>query len=229
MADKKHKNPSFTSPRGVFRYPALSKPDYGNEEFPKPDGEFKVQLILDAATAQPLLDKIQPLYDAAIAEGEEKFKGLKVEQRKKLKELKVNDLYAPEYDRETEEETGNLIFKFAMVASGKNQKGEEWSRKPALFDAKGKPLPKTAPAIWGGSEGKVSFEAVPYFISGTGAAGLKLRLQAAQVIELVSGGQRDAGAYGFGAEDGYEASDETEEAADGSFKDESGNSDQQEF
>ncbi|UHX60257.1 single-stranded DNA-binding protein [Ralstonia phage vRsoP-WF2] len=211
MAEKKQRNPSFTSPRGIARYPALNKPDYGNEQFPKPDGEYKVQLILSEAEAQPLIEKLQPLYDAAIEEGKAKFKELKVEQRKKLGALKENDLYATEYDQETEEPTGNLIFKFTMQAGGKNKKGEPWSRKPALFDAKGKPLPKNAPAIWGGSEVKVSFEAAPYFIPGTGAAGLKLRLQAAQVLELVTGGQRSADAYGFGAEDGYEADDNNEE------------------
>ncbi|QFP93707.1 single-stranded DNA-binding protein [Ralstonia phage P-PSG-11-1] len=230
MAEKKQRNPSFTSPRGVFKYPALNKPDYGNEQFPKPNGEYKVQLILSEAEAQPLIEKLQPLYNAAIEEGKAKFKELKVEQRKKLGALKENDLYATEYDQETEEPTGNLVFKFTMQASGENKKKERWERKPALFDAKGKPLPKNAPAIWGGTEGKVSFEASPYFIPGTGAAGLKLRLQAVQVIDLVSGGQRDAGAYGFGEEEGYEASDNNEEGDGAPFKDESGSGkDNEEF
>ena len=230
MAEKKQRNPSFTTPRGVFKYPALNKPDYGNEQFPKPNGEYKVQLILSEAEAQPLIEKLQPLYDAAIAEGKEKFKELKVEARKKLGKVTENDLYATEYDQETEEPTGNLIFKFTMQASGENKKKERWERKPALFDAKGKPLPKNAPAIWGGTEGKVSFEASPYFIPGTGAAGLKLRLQAVQVLELVTGGQRSADAYGFGAEDGYEADDNNEEGDDAPFDtDGKGSGDTEEF
>jgi hypothetical protein len=224
MAEKKQKNFQATTPRGIFRYPALDKPDFGNEEFPKPQGVYKVQLILTEQEAEPLIAKLAPLYDQAVAEGNEKFKGLKVEQRKKLKELKVNDLYAQEYDRETEEPTGNLIFKFEMNASGENKKGEKYTRKPAIFDAKGKPMVKV-PSIWGGTEGKVSFEAVPYFIAGTGAAGLKLRLNAAQIIELVSGGQRAASDYGFGEEDGFEAGDQTEE--DTPFKDESGSGEEE--
>lgn len=228
MADKKPQNFKATTPRGVFRYPALSKPDYGNDQFPKPNGEYKVQLILAQADAEPLIDKLQPHFDAAVKAGEEEFKKLKVEQRKKLGALKVNDLFSPEYDKDTEEETGNVIFKFTMAASGLNKKKEPWSRKPALFDAKGKPMLK-APDIWGGTEGKVSFEAAPYFIPGTGAAGLKLRLSAAQIIELVSGGQRAASDYGFGEEEGFEASDEQQE--DTPFKDESttNGDDQQEF
>lgn len=224
MADKKPKNYTGTSPKGTFRYPSLDKPDFGNEKFPKPNGVYKVQLILAEAddATQAFLAKLKPLYDAAIEQGKEEFKGLKVEARKKLKELTENDLFAIEYDKETEEPTGNIIFKFDMTASGENKKKEKWSRKPAVFNAKGKPMLKVPP-VWGGTVGKISFEASPYFIPGTGAAGLKLRLNAAQIIDLVSGGQRDAGAYGFGEEEGYEGSDDTEDAADeGGFKDESG-------
>lgn len=208
MATKKAKRPSFTSPKGVFRYPAITKPDFGNEQFPKPHGEYKVQLVLSREDAQPLLDKLEPLFQEAIAEGEDKFSKLKIEQRKKLKELKVNELFAEEYDKETEEPTGNIIFKFATTASGVNEKKEKWERKIAVFDAKGKPLPKP-PAIYGGTVGKISFEVGSYFIPGTGSAGLKLYLSAVQIIDLVSGGQRSASGYGFGAEDGYEGSDET--------------------
>lgn len=99
--------PQFVSPKGTFRYPALTKPDYGNDQFPKPAGEYKVQLILTESNAQSLIEKLQPLYDAAISEGQAKFKELKVEQRKKLGELKQNDLFATEYDQDTEEPTGN--------------------------------------------------------------------------------------------------------------------------
>lgn len=227
MADNKRpKNVTGTTPRGVFKFPHLNKPDYGNEAFPKPNGEYKVQLILSEADAQPLIDKLQPIHDKAVEDGKEEFSKLKVEARKKLKELAVNDMYSIEYDRDTEEPTGNVIFKFTMAASGKSKKGDTWTRKPALFDAKGKPMLK-CPDIWGGTEGRVSFEVSPYFIPGTGAAGIKLRLNAVQIIDLVSGGQRDAGAYGFGEEDGYEADDSAPADDDNGFKDESGSSDEE--
>lgn len=223
MADPKKKNPSFVSPKGAFRYPALVTPDFGTKDYPKEAGEYKVVLILSEAEAAPLIEKLQPIFDEAISEGETEFAKLKVEARKKLKELKVNEFYSVEYDKETEEETGNLLFKFAMTASGKSKKdGKTWNRKPALFDAKGKPLVNVK-NIWGGTVGKVSFEAAPYFIAGTGAAGLKLRLNAAQIIELNEGGNKSSEGYGFGEEDGYEAapanesgfSDESGEDADG--------------
>lgn len=207
----------FTSPKGIFRYPSLDKPDFGNDAFPKPSGEFKVQLVVSPDVAEELLKKIQPLFDQAVAEGEEKFKALPIASRKKLGELTVNDLVSVIYDKETEEPTGDVFFKFSTAASGVNAKKEKWTRKIALFDAKGKPIAK-APAIWGGTVGKVSFEAAPYFVPGTGTAGLKLYLTAAQIIELVAGGSRGASEYGFGEEEGYEGSAATPE---GEFGDES--------
>jgi len=232
MADKRPKLFKGISPRGVFRFPSLTKPDYGNEKFPKPDGEYKVQLVLTEEEAQPLIDKLTPEYEKAIEAAEEEFKKLKVEQRKKLKEVTKNDLFQTEYDQETEEPTGNLIFKFSMKASGKNKKGEQWTRKPAIFNAKGVAL-KNPPNIWGGSEGKVSFEASPYFIPGTGAGGLSLRLSAVQLLELVSEGSRSASSYGFGQEEGYDDADEfpsesPDDASEGSSKSDS-SEDEDEF
>jgi hypothetical protein len=224
MADKKPQNFKGTSPKGTFRYPALTKPDYGNDKFPKPDGEYKVSLILTEDEAQPLIKALAPSYEEAKANAEEEFKKLPVATRKKLGEVKLNDLYAIEYDKETEEPTGNVIFSFKMKASGKRKKDDSvWTSKPALFDAKGKPLLKV-PEIWGGTIGKVSYEAVPYFVAGQGAGGLTLRLVAAQIIELRSGGQRDASDYGFGEEDGFEADNSAEEST--LFKDESDGSEE---
>jgi len=218
MADKKPQNFKGTSPKGTFRYPALSKPDFGTKDYPNPDGAYKVGLILSEDEAQPLIKMLQPAYDKAMEEAEAAFAKLPVGTRKKLGEVTKNDLYTVEYDKETEEPTGNLIFNFKMKASGTRKDNTTWSAKPALFDAKGKPLLKV-PEIWGGTIGKVSFEAIPYFVSGTGAAGLSLRLNAAQIIELRSGSSRDASDYGFGEEDGFEADDSQEEATP--FKDES--------
>lgn len=204
------------TPRGVFRFPALSAADYGTADYPCPEGRYKVDVILSEAEAQPLLKTLEPLLEQARVEGEEGFAALKVEQRKKLKNLTLNDLYSVEYDKETEEPTGNLIFNFKMAASGKSTKNgvtREWNRKPQLFDAKGKPLTGKLPDIWGGTIGVVAFEASPYFIAGTGAAGVSLKLSAAQIIELRSGGQRDASDFGFDEEDGWSAPEPVESPA----------------
>lgn len=225
MAEARKKLPKITSPRLTFKFPKLHAVDYGSKDYPKPDGEYSVKGI--AKAGEPATDKflltLQPLYDAAIAQAEEEFKKLKVETRKKLGSVKPNDLFTTLYDQETEQPTGEIEFKFAMKASGISRKEEEmaakegrkpkrWNRKPDIFDARGVPMRKT-PEIWGGTIGKVSFEASPYFIPGTGAAGLKLSLSGVQIIDLVQGGQRTASSHGFGEEDGYSYEEPEDEAA----------------
>lgn len=204
MADKKAKRPSFTTPKGTFKYPRLNEPDFGNDKFPKPEGAFKLKLVMPKADAEVLIEKLQPMYDEAMAEAKAKFKELKPETRKKLKEVTENALFTELLDPETEEATGDVEFSFAMTHSGKDKKTDKvWKRYVAIFDAKGLRM-KPAPQIWGGTVGKVSFTPSPYFVPGTGAAGLKLNLNAVQVIDLVSNGERSAEGYGFGAEEGYE-------------------------
>jgi len=192
-------------------YPALSRPDFGNEEFPKPDGEFKVSLIVPAEEAQPLIDKLMPVWQEAIAEGEKKFAELDVKQRKKLGSLKEQPFFEPEYDKETEEETGNVILKFKTKYKITDKKTQEVRyNRVWLFDAKGKPL-LTGTSIYGGTVGKIAFQTNDYFVAGQGMAGISLRLSAAQIIDLVGPGARSASSYGFGEEEGYEAGDAVDE------------------
>lgn len=225
MSEAKKKLPQFTSPRGTFRYPKISEPDFGNEKFPKPDGEYSVQLVLqaDSPEAKDIIGKLTPLYAAAMAEAAEAFKALPVGTRKAFEKKGVkgpveNPLFTELYDKETEEPTGEIVFKFAMKASGEYKKGpkagKRWSRRPNIFDAKGKRMVKL-PDIWGGTVGKVAFEAASYFITGTAAAGLRLPLVGVQIIDLVSGGERTAGSMGFGEEDGYEHTEVADTPAEG--------------
>lgn len=222
MAERK-KNPSLISPRGPLKFPKIDKVDYGTKDYPKPNGEYSTKLVLeaDAPETKRFIASLMPHYQEAMAEAAAKFKELKVETRKKLGKVTENDLFTTLYDQDTEQPTGYIEFKFAMAASGERKDKTKWSAKPAIFDAKGKPMTKV-PEIWSGTEAKVSFECQPYFIPGTGAAGLKLKLKAVQVIELVSGGQRSASSYGFGAEDGYEYEEPTAEDNAGEFGEDGG-------
>lgn len=224
---KRVKAPSFITPRLIAKFPKLSEADYGTKDFPKPDGEFSVKGVgkADDAEVKAFLAKLQPFHDAAVEQAQKEFDALKPAQRKKLEKVTINPLFTPVYDEETEEETGDIEFKFAMKHSGviKNgpKAGKAWKRYPDIFDAKGNRM-KPVPQIWGGTVLRVAFELglnkegqPGYFIPATGAAGLSLRLQAVRILDLVSGGQRDASAYGFDAEEeGYEytapaASEET--------------------
>ena len=233
MADAKRKAyPKFVTPKGAFKFPKLNEPDFGSKDYPKPDGEYSLKLIMQAddPATKAFIAKLQPAYEEATAEADRAFKDLKVETRKKLGKVTMNGLFTTIYDQETEQPTGEIEFKFAMKASGELKKGpkagQRWNRAPDIFDAKGLPL-KKAPSIWGGTIGKVSFEASPYFIPGTGAGGLKLNLMGVQIIDLVSGGQRTAASHGFGEEEGFTGSsveDTADEDNTEGFSDESNSS-----
>jgi hypothetical protein len=239
MAEKK-KNPQFITPRGPLKWPKLTAVDYGTKDYPNPKGSFSTKVVFQAAdpAVKAFLAKLQPLYAQAMADAQEEFKKLKVETRKKLKNVTENPLFTTLYDKETEEPTGEIEMKFSMAASGERKDKTTWFARPSLFDAKGNPILvfdrksgatlKSAPDIWSGTIAKVSFEAIPYFIPGTGAAGLSLKLKGVQIIDLVSGGQRSASSFGFEEEEGYEfdsssASTDTVDESD-EFGDESSSS-----
>lgn len=225
MAEAARKKlPQIVTPKGAFRFPKLSEPDYGTKDYPKPDGEYSVQLVVDIDSPEfkQLVAALDPLHKEALAEAAEKFKALDVGTRKKFEAKKIkgpqaNPIFSEIYDKETEKPTGQVFFKATMKASGEYKKGpkqgQKWSRTPMIFDAKGRRMAKV-PSIWSGTIGKLSVEVSSYFIPGTAAAGIKLNLNGVQIIDLVSGGQRSASDMGFGAEEGYEHDEsQFEEAA----------------
>lgn len=223
--DKKPKKVLYVSFKGPMRFPKLSEPDYGTDDYPKPDGEYSTQLLgkPDDPAVKAELAKLEPLFKQAVADAKEKFKELKAETKAKLKKkngetgLQINDLYTEVFDKDTDEPTGDIAFKFGMKASGEYKKGpkagKRWNRKPGLFDAKGQPM-KNPPEIWSGSVGRVSYEARGYFVEGTGAVGVKLSLEAVRILELVSKGERSASAYGFDPEEEGYSYDPSEAKAD---------------
>ena len=202
---KREKRPVHKTPKGVAIFPYLNKPDTKW----KPEGEFKTKQRIPTEDAEKLIEIIE----AAQAEAEAEAK-VKAKAKNKLKSVKAADLpYSAELD-DNEEETGNTLFNFKSTASGVSKKtGKEWSRKLAIFDAKGKPLKKD---IYGGSTLIVAFTAEPW-VNPKFEYGVKLQMEAVQVIDLVStggGAIRSASAFGFGEEEGYEDAGEDESADD---------------
>lgn len=179
------KQPRYTTPKGTAKYPWLSSPD---TKF-NPDGDFKVTLVLSVQDG----DTIMQFLDEQLAASEASAK-----KNNPGKKVKVAD--AP---YKVDEENGNVEINFKMKAKVTMASGDSFDQKPALFDAKGKPL--TDVNVGGGSKIKVSYECVPFYTALIGA-GISLRLRAVQVIDLVefSGGAA-AGAYGFEEEDGFVA------------------------
>jgi hypothetical protein len=183
--------------RGVARYPWLNKPD---TKF-KAEGQFKVDLEIDAETAEPLLSQFEDIRAAEIAAAKVKLKG------KKPKEADLP--LVPKLDEEGNE-TGTYLLKAKMTASGVSKKtGKPWSRVVPIFDAKGKPA---NPQIYGGSELILSIEPRGW-ANPKGECSVTCYLEGVQVIKLAKGsGGASASALGFGAvEDGY-TEDEVEGA-----------------
>lgn len=219
MADtnKRPSHPKGITPKGTFVWPRLNAPD---TKF-KPEGEYSVKLRLTGEQAEPLIERINKAAQAG-------FEQIKAELEQKMAEAKTGadkgklktalsklTLQEPSvkaaYDDEGNE-TGDFEFAFKMPASGVYKtgpkKGQKWTARPDVFDAKGKKL-EVIPDIWGGTVGYVAFELRPYYTPASNVAGVSLRLTAVKLIEVVSGGQgRDANAYGFGGEEeGFEGSD----------------------
>jgi hypothetical protein len=225
---KRPEAPKFTSFKGVFVFPKLSSPDYGNKDYPKPDGVFSTKLRgkADDPEVMAMLAQLEPFHAAALQQADTEFKALKPDTRKKLGKVSVQPLFSTIFD-EDENETGEIDFNFTMPYSGVFKKGpkegQTWKRVPDIFDARGNKLSyfdkqknpiKGMPDIWGGTVGRIAFELgmnkegqPGYFIPGTGLAGLSLKLRAVRLIKLVSGGSRSASDYGFeGEEEGDDLS-----------------------
>lgn len=183
---KKAKAPRFVTPIGVAQYPHLTKPD---TKF-NPDGEYKVSLELDASAAEEIVSFLDEQFEQSVANAKKENAG------KKIKEGDV--------PYSVNEENGKVTVRFKLKAKVTPKKGEPWDQKVAIFDAKGKPIVDDI-KIGGGTKMKVSYELVPYYTAIAGA-GISLRVRAVQIIELVEyGSGAQAGSFGFGEEDGYEA------------------------
>lgn len=232
MAEKKAPLIKVMTEKGIARFPNLTKPD---TKF-KATGEYKCGVILPQEKAQPIIDKAtaeaEKIFAATKVELQEKVKTLKgealVKAKKALAELSMGDMpFKPVYDDDGNE-TGDVVLGFKMNAQRTDKKtGKTITMAPKLFDAKGKPL-SAATEIWGGSIVKVAGSLNPFYIPGTNQCGVSFRLAAVQVIELRSANSGDAGSYGFGKEEGYEAGDDEPTNEEG-FGNESGDEGGEEF
>lgn len=210
-----NKKPAFTkvmTAEGTLIWPKLVTPD----EY-KGKKSYTAKIRLSAKDSQVLIDKIEAelarYWPTAKAEYETKLAEAKTgkqkaEAKKALEEIKeAEKSYKPAYDDDGNE-TGEYEFNFKMPDHFISQKDKKpVFMKPDLFDAKGKPL-KGAPEIWGGTTAIVAGELRPFNMPI--GVGISLRLKAAQIINLATGGggERAAGAYGFAAQEGgFDADD----------------------
>ena len=166
---------TITTPVGIARFPSLNRPDTKFSEV----GVYKVNLELSAADAEPFIKQAEALFAEFLED-----------KKRELKKDKLKLHAAP-----WEENDGLVQLKLKVPAMGKNKEtGEEYSRKPTLFDATGK---EEDVNIGGGSKLKVAV--VPYcWYTASLGAGITLQPKAVQVLDLVTWGNGGtAEAYGF--------------------------------
>ena len=193
----------LTTPAGVLVYPHLNSPDYKFDEA----GVYQTKLRLSGKDVTALTALCKKVQKEAAAEAKEngKFKG---KGAVPLADLPIS-----------EDDDGNTMFNFKMKAKGTTRNGETFTREPKLFDAKGRPCMDAK--VGGGTVAIIAFETYGYYAKMVGGAGVSLRLEAVQVLDLKEWGNgRDAEGFGFAEQDGFSVdeftpvADEAEEAAD---------------
>lgn len=189
--------PKVTTPRGVAIWPRLNEPDTKYDSA----GVYEAKIAIDAN--DPGLAKMQAQVEAII---DEKFAEVVKEltdagKAGLAKKITKVSPFKPEEDADTGEETGRIIIKGKMKASGISKKtNKPWKRRPNIFNGQGA-LIQNPPKIGGGSILKLNVELSPYYAANDKTVGVSFRLEAVQVIKLVSFGAADAASCGFGAED----------------------------
>jgi hypothetical protein len=176
---------TITTPAGIARFPSLNRADTKFDEI----GVYKVNLEMSAEDAEPFIKQIEAIFaeylPAKLAEINNKLVMDGLPKKTKLKQ----------HAAPWEENDGLVQLKLKVPAMGKNKEtGEEYSRKPTLFDAAGK---EEDVNIGGGSKLKVAV--VPYcWYTASLGAGITLQPKAVQVLDLVTWGNGGtAEAYGF--------------------------------
>lgn len=205
--DKNKKPKQHTTPKAEALFVHIVEPDHGTKEFPDEEGSFTVTLRMPEEQAQRFLDSLNEELEEAQAQMDKEFASLSVATRKSLKHPTFVMPGTEEYDRETEEPTGYILFRFKTKAKYTNKQGKVMDRKVAVFDSMLSPVSLSAEPGWG-SIMRVSFTARPYFVNGTGKAGLTFYLNAVQILKLNASGERSGTDYGFASEDdGFTADD----------------------
>lgn len=207
MSDN-NKPVEYVTPRGTLYYPSLHEPDYGTDDYPVPEGQFRTAIRFrrdDSEAWDTFISKLEMEHAKAVDNGQQKFDELKFSERKRIGEIDVVPLLRELYNEETEEPTGEyelrLKMPFRVEVKRGPKAGKIYKFKPDVFDAHRR-LMSPVPELSTGTVARVKFDCFPYFIEGTALTGLKLRLKAVQVIDAVIRGNGDASGF-EDEEDGF--------------------------
>ena len=189
---------------GTFVWPKLDKPDL---RFEPEYGTFSVDLDLRGKPAEDFIARIEAAYEQEYA-AECKTHDLGSKAGEDPKQYVGRPYGEATEGKEKEVIPGATRFKFKTTAGGKyspkhpKKPGEVWRKKSVpVLGAAGDIL--VTEEVWGGTQGRVSFVLVPWFMPVHGF-GVRLELKGVKVLELVSKGQVTAKGLGFEDEEGYE-------------------------
>jgi hypothetical protein len=157
---KQNKPDTIKTPVGTVEWAHLITPDTKYKE----EGQYKLDLIMSSADAQPVIDAIAEKYDA--------FYAAQLEETGKSK-LK-------RYDLPWEENDGDVKFRFRRKAVIQTKKGP-WDRRPSVTDKNGQEITQR---ISNGSKARVAFE-LYFWNTPTLGVGVTLQPCFVRVEELV--------------------------------------------
>lgn len=199
---------------------------YLNNPLEDADGQYPATyaatLVADPDEANELVDAINKLvdetYEKALVAKKDGKPVLKPAQKKTLvKKYPYEEEYIEDEETGEESPTGNLLIKCKQKAEVTRKKdGKTFHIRPRAFDRFGRQIDLDETMIFGGSTVQCNVTLIPWFIPATPAVGVKLQLNATQVIELSTGGGSDnAEDYGFQTEampEGMATGEDTGEA-----------------
>ena len=175
----------MTTGRGILMFPYLFSPDTKFDSV----GVYTVQLRLQGDPAAKLKGDLESVL-------EEHIKEVATTTGKKPEKV----LPIPMKNVTDDAGVSFIEFRFKMKPSFKSKTGEQVDQRPQVFDSKLQPLTEES-CLGSGSEGKVSFDAVPYNTSF--GCGITLRLRAVQIIDLVQYNGGNSASSGFEIEEGF--------------------------
>lgn len=182
------KNERVTIGPGYAVFPALKVPDTKFDEL----GQYKADISIPLKEAEPVMKKLSDVFKAHTGKAPSKS---------------VNTMWYMEEDRDTGEETGNVVFKCRVKNKRRKSDGQIWDRRPKLFDAALKPVDVSP---WGGSQYIVNAEV--YCWDAGGKKGVSLQPVGVQLIKLIEGGGEAPEDMGFAKrDDGFVADEDASE------------------
>ena len=168
---------SFTTPIGSLAFPTfIDEPDatFADETDANDLGDYKARIRLKKGepSTEEFIAKLQGIFDQHVEETKAR------QNKKKLKMSDENLPWADEVDRETDEETGYVVFRTKLKARVTKKAGGFFDQRPKVYSLENELLSEV-PRIGPGSEVRLAGEILCWYNPGKGV-GMSLWCQGVQ-------------------------------------------------